>query len=162
MERGGGEGAGRALRKSATQVGVRRSPAGWSEPAWLAEWARNDPLERPPASAEQIQSALAKLAIWLSPPPLPPTGYLDPLGRLFGWPDDWSEKSPLYDEALEDLPDWALIEAVRSCVTYCRFFPKPAEIRDRLPEQLAQLHTTKVRLETAAWRWRLADHRRRA
>ena len=154
-----GEEPGRALTRSGRQVDVRRTRAGWSEPAWLAEWAPRVPLELPPAPAEQVRSALAELAIWLSPPPLPPTDYLDPLGRLFGWPDDWSAQSPLYDETLEDLPDWALIEAVHACLTYCRFFPKPAEIRDRLPEQLGRMRTAKVRLETAAWRWRLADHR---
>lgn len=148
-----GDRPGRALMNSGQLVALRRSPLEWSEPEWLAEWIRNM-LEPPPAPLDDINRAINEVAEWLWPVP-DPSDYLGPLAEMFGLPDNWPRVAPLYDDALGDLPEWALHEAVRGCLRHGRFFPKPAEIRERLPDELGQMRTAKLRLETAAWRLRL-------
>jgi hypothetical protein len=37
-----------------------------------------------------------------------------------------------YLEALSDLPDDAVLAAMRACIKECAFFPRPKEIRDRV------------------------------
>lgn len=48
----------------------------------------------------------------------------------------------IYCEMLEDLPDEAIIEAIRACLCECRFFPSIADIRERAKPFLekARLH----------------------
>jgi hypothetical protein len=147
-----------ASARSGKLVSQPRALPGWSEPEWLGEWIRNT-LEPPPAPLDDIDRAISEITQWLWPV-ADPAACLGPLGEMFGLPDNWQWQAPLYDEALGDLPEWALQEAVRACLRHCKFFPKPAEIRERLPDQLMQMRIAKLRLETAVSRWRLAGNRR--
>jgi len=44
----------------------------------------------------------------------------------------------LYMEALADIPPELLDKAVKHCIRTCRFFPKPAELRGAIADELAE------------------------
>jgi hypothetical protein len=45
-----------------------------------------------------------------------------------------------YSELLEDIPDEALIKAMRACLLTCRFFPTIAELREKAEPIMLELH----------------------
>lgn len=63
---------------------------------------------------------------------------LERLLDQFEKPSYWNdERTPLgYFEALEDLCPDLLDLAVGRCIQRCKYFPKPVEIRDQVPEEL--------------------------
>lgn len=63
---------------------------------------------------------------------------LKPLIDLHGKPPNWETSSAIYVEALADLPPDLLATAVQQCIRTCRFFPKPAELRNAIADELAE------------------------
>ena len=61
---------------------------------------------------------------------------LKPLIDLHGEPRNWATAAPLYVEALADIPPEILAIAVKHAIATNRFFPKPAELRDAVVEEL--------------------------
>lgn len=61
---------------------------------------------------------------------------LKPLIDLHGEPSAWATAAPLYMEALADIPPELLEAAVKHCIRTCRFFPKPAELRAPIADEL--------------------------
>lgn len=51
-------------------------------------------------------------------------------------PGEWQTRAPLYRETLADLPADLLAEGIVHCAKSCKFFPKPAEIRAPIEEDL--------------------------
>ena len=64
---------------------------------------------------------------------------LKPLIDLHGEPQNWATSAPLYMEALSDIPPEVLAKAVRHCIQTCRFFPKPAELRSAIADELFEV-----------------------
>jgi hypothetical protein len=75
---------------------------------------------------------------------------LVPLIELHGTPAGWDQMTPIYLDALADMPPDLLVEAVRRVIRNVKFFPKPAEIRTAIAEELALRKLAVMRLELAA------------
>jgi hypothetical protein len=65
---------------------------------------------------------------------------------MFDEPPRWPQKLPLYVKALADLPVELLPVAVERCIANLEFFPRPAEIKHQIADELA---------------WRAEDHNNR-
>lgn len=80
---------------------------------------------------------------------------------IFGLPSNWSQISPTYVAALEDLPPDLLQSALIHVVkTYEYKFPKPASIRKPVEEELARRSATVTRLEGILRAGKFAEPRR--
>lgn len=73
---------------------------------------------------------------------------IKPLIDLHGEPKNWGAKIGIYFEALRDIPEDLLNTAVKHCIRATQFFPKPAELRAAIADELAHRH-------------RVAEHNRR-
>jgi hypothetical protein len=73
---------------------------------------------------------------------------LAPLSDLFAPPS--TQAAAIYLTTLSDMPAWALALAVDRCLRECRFFPAPAEIRERAQE-LHRAQRAKIKLGVALW-----------
>lgn len=62
---------------------------------------------------------------------------LKPLIDLHGEPRNWATAAPLYLDALKDIPPELLAVAVRDQVLRNPYFPKPAELRAAITDELA-------------------------
>ena len=62
---------------------------------------------------------------------------LKPLIDLHGEPRNWSTAAPLYMEALADIPPELLAVAVKHAIVSNPYFPKPAELRLSIVDELA-------------------------
>lgn len=62
---------------------------------------------------------------------------LKPLIDLHGEPRNWATAAPLYIDALSDLPPELLQAAVKHAIASNPFFPKPAELRSYVADELA-------------------------
>jgi hypothetical protein len=82
---------------------------------------------------------------------------------LFGAPADHATKFPIYMALLADIPhDLLAYGVVAACRDDCTFFPRPAQIRAPIREELARRNMVVRRLETALSLARRAEERRRA
>lgn len=80
---------------------------------------------------------------------------------IFGLPSNWSQISPTYVAALEDLPPDLLQSALIHVVkTYEYKFPKPATIRKVVVDEMARRSATVIRLEGILQNGRFAEPRR--
>jgi hypothetical protein len=61
---------------------------------------------------------------------------LKPLIDLHGEPRNWATAVPLYVEALADIPPELLAKAVSLAISGNPFFPKPAELRASIADEL--------------------------
>jgi hypothetical protein len=68
---------------------------------------------------------------------------------LHGTPAKWEIQAPLYVDLLSDLPHDLLFVGMRSALRDTAFFPKPAEIRAPIREELARRNHVVRRLGTA-------------
>jgi hypothetical protein len=62
---------------------------------------------------------------------------LKPLIDLHGEPRNWRTAAPLYIEALADIPPELLAVAVKHAITSNPYFPKPAELRLSIVDELS-------------------------
>lgn len=62
---------------------------------------------------------------------------LKPLLDLHGEPKNWDAKLPIYYDALNDVPEELLDRAVKHQIASNAFFPKPAELRASIADELA-------------------------
>lgn len=62
---------------------------------------------------------------------------LKPLIDLHGKPRNWSTAAPLYIDALSDIPPHLLRLAVKQAIASNPYFPKPAELRASITEELS-------------------------
>lgn len=62
---------------------------------------------------------------------------LKPLIDLHGEPRNWLTAAPLYIEALSDIPPELLAVAVKHAITSNPFFPKPADLRLSIVDELS-------------------------
>jgi len=61
---------------------------------------------------------------------------LKPLIDLHGEPKNWATSAPLYVKALADIPPEILSIAVDHAIAFNPYFPKPAELRASVLEEL--------------------------
>jgi len=73
---------------------------------------------------------------------------LKPLIDLHGEPKNWHDAAPLYIEALKDIPEAILAMAVRHAIAANPYFPKPAELRASVANELGEYR----RRREEAWR----------
>lgn len=62
---------------------------------------------------------------------------LKPLIDLHGEPRNWATAAPLYMQALADIPPELLAVAVKHAITSNPFFPKPADLRLSIVDELS-------------------------
>lgn len=62
---------------------------------------------------------------------------LKPLLDLHGKPRNWPTAAPLYIDALSDIPPHLLRLAVKHAIASNPYFPKPAELRASVAEELS-------------------------
>ena len=119
-----------------------------SSPKWLEGWRHYE--GPPPVEASAIRSSLTSFQSTLTPATLQEIGAnLLLLTEMFGEPKNWTGKLPLYFEALADLPIDLLCAGVMSCIRHGQFFPKPAEIREPVRDELARRSLARSRLQFA-------------
>lgn len=70
-------------------------------------------------------------------------------------PDNWEQVAPVYVETLADIPDDLIAEAFNRVLRECKFWPRPAEIREMVAPDLSRRRTAVSRLQHALWK---ADH----
>jgi len=63
---------------------------------------------------------------------------LKPLIDLHGEPRNWATAAPLYIEALSDIPPELLAIAVRHAISSNPYFPKPADLRLSIADELRE------------------------
>ena len=63
---------------------------------------------------------------------------LKPLIDLHGEPRNWRTAAPLYIEALADIPPDLLAVAVKHAITSNPYFPKPADLRAAIMDELSE------------------------
>lgn len=61
---------------------------------------------------------------------------IKPLVDLHGEPKNWSAKIGIYYDVLSDLPEHLLASAVRHQIAANAYFPKPAELRAAIADEL--------------------------
>lgn len=62
---------------------------------------------------------------------------LKPLIDLHGAPRNWATAAPLYLQALADIPPELLAVAVKHAIMSNPYFPKPAELRASITDELS-------------------------
>jgi len=75
---------------------------------------------------------------------------LKPLIDLHGEPRNWATSVPLYVEALADIPPELLAKAVRHAIVSNPFFPKPADLRASIADELKHHRWQRERQKIAA------------
>jgi len=84
---------------------------------------------------------------------------LEPAIDLYGAPKAWASQAGLYRLLLGDLPPDLLAEGMVAAMRRCVFFPKPAEIRAAVTEELAHRQHVCRRLAAALGQCRHRDGR---
>jgi hypothetical protein len=75
---------------------------------------------------------------------------LKPLIDLHGEPRNWATAAPLYFEALADIPPEILAIAVKDQIATNQYFPKPAELRRSVVDELAAFRRRREEAARAA------------
>src|ERR1700740_3398204 len=105
-------------------------------PRWLEHWR---PDHKPPVPASEIRESIIFIEGILAPMSKDQIiEALMPLAVLFDATLPSPTSAAMYPVLLGDLPAFALGYAVNRCLRECRFYPMPAEIRDRVPGELSQ------------------------
>ncbi len=117
----------------------------WLEPLWLKDWQTWETVP-PAATVATIQEALDMIEATLVPaPPLEIVVLLMGSLPLWGAPSNWETVAPMYLEALARSPAWALSQALHVCRSTLKYFPKPSEILELLPDELYRRKTMAAR-----------------
>ena len=134
-----------AAGKLPTKQGAAAAPV--SPPAWVKDWLPAYQVDRPRTEVEAERDRWAELSRPADPKAA--AVLLDQTLELFvPLPQNWAQIAGFYHEVLADVPldlvEAALLHVRRTCT----FFPKPAEIRGPIAEQLTERRRTRDRLET--------------
>ena len=118
-------------------------------PSWLKGWGPNLPV---PASRLEIEAAIARAKRALTPAsPEQAAVLLEETLELYGAPKNWDQIAQFYLEAVSDMPLDLIRETLKQVRLNCKFFPKPAEIREPIREEMARRKAALSRLKTALW-----------
>ena len=130
-------------------------------PQWLEGWR---PSEALPASLDEIQASLTLFEAETEPSdPEAIQAALALAVELFGAPAEFERKVHVYYGLLADIPDDLLLYGVWAALRdECTYFPKPAEIRAPIRDELSRRHLIRRRLGTALTLARRTEDRRRA
>lgn len=129
---------------------ARTSESPWQPPPWLDQWQTSHPV---PVSQETVSANLAAVQNMLRPvDPKVAAALLAQTVAIFGVPANWKQIADFYLEALEDVPPDLALLAMKRIRMEKKFFPKPAEIREVIANELAVRRTTEMRLKHALWR----------
>jgi hypothetical protein len=75
---------------------------------------------------------------------------LKPLIDLHGEPRNWATAAPLYIKALSDIPPELLAVAVDAAIAGNPYFPKPADLRSSIADELASYYRRREEARLAA------------
>lgn len=69
---------------------------------------------------------------------------------LFPMPDNWAEQAAAWYSALADIPEDLIRVAFERVARNCRFWPRPAEVREQIAAELSERRVAVRRLKVAA------------
>jgi hypothetical protein len=69
--------------------------------------------------------------------------------ELYGLPDNWQKVAPFYLEALADVPADLVARGLKAVRMTCKWFPKPSELRQAMPDELSERRLVLARLRVA-------------
>ena len=116
-------------------------------PSWLAAW---QPDQTPPATVDQIAADVDRLDAALAP--TGPEALLvlsDRTLSLFPMPDNWEDQAQAWYAALADIPEDLIRVAFERVARNCRFWPRPAEVREQISVELMERRVAARRLKVA-------------
>jgi hypothetical protein len=142
------------------QIVPATSRPAWQQPLWLAEWTAELPV---PVPREQISQEI--MAVESSLTPMDQKGLAMLLVQtlnLYGAPENWAAIADFYLEALADVPADLVPQTMKNVRMTCKWFPKPSEFRDAVPEDFRRRRLALARLRVArlnAVPERVVDHK---
>ncbi|WP_146255331.1 hypothetical protein [Azospirillum sp. TSA6c] len=114
---------------------------------WLENWQPNEAV---PVSIETVRNAIAQHEAALMPADIRAVAVeLDRVLAVHGTPADWEGKVDDYLEAFEGVPLDLVQKACKNARLNLKFFPKPAELRAPILDELAERRHALRRLRTA-------------
>lgn len=117
-------------------------------PSWLTTWQAD---QTPLATADEIADDIAKLEAALVPVDRKALLVLATQTLvLFPLPDNWEQQSVAYYSALADIPEDLIRLAFERVARNCRFWPRPAEVREQIAGELFERRLAVRRLKAAA------------
>ena len=130
-------------------------------PSWLAAW---QPDQTPLATVDQIAADVDRLDAALAP--TGPEALLvlsDRTLSLFPMPDNWEDQAQAWYAALADIPEDLIRVAFERVASNCRFWPRPAEVREQISVELMERRVAARRLKVALAKAKreVADEERR-
>ena len=122
-------------------------PKAWREPSWLSEWRAEEPV---PVSSERITREMKLARSFLAPTdPKALAVQLVQTLDLYGLPENWGRIAKFYLEALADVPADLVAETMRTARMTLKWFPKPSELRDCIPEEARRRRLALARMRVA-------------
>lgn len=117
-------------------------------PSWLAAWQAD---QTPPATADEIAADVARIEAALVPVSAEALLVLaDGTLALFPIPDNWEDQAQAWYAALADIPEDLIRLAFERVARNCRFWPRPAEVREQIAGELFERRLAVRRLKAAA------------
>lgn len=118
-----------------------------SRPRWLDAWRAGEqvPVSRATAKTQLI----AAEQVYQPASPKHVAVLLEQTLALFGAPENWDEIAEFYLEAFETVPLDLVRKALKDARMNLKFFPKPAELRAPILDELMRRQETVYRLRAA-------------
>jgi hypothetical protein len=116
-------------------------------PSWLATWEAD---QVPPATVDEIAAQVERHTQALVP--------VDPRALvvlateklvLYPLPENWKQQAPAWYGALADIPEDLIRTAFDRVAKNCKFWPRPAEVRAQIGQELMQRRVAANRLKAA-------------
>lgn len=116
-------------------------------PSWLATW---EPDQVPPATVDSIAAEVARhVAALVSVDPKALVVLATEKLVLFPIPENWKQQAPAWYGALADIPEDLIRIAFDRVARNCKFWPRPAEVRAQIAQELADRRVAANRLKVA-------------
>jgi hypothetical protein len=116
-------------------------------PSWLTTW---EPDQIPPATVDQIAAEVERHTAALVPVDRRTLLVVaDPVLALFPMPDNWEDQAQAWYAALYDIPEDLIRSAFERVARNCRFWPRPAEVRAQIAQELMERKVAANRLRVA-------------
>jgi len=117
-------------------------------PSWLEAWQAD---QTPPAAVDEIAADIARLEAALVPANSEALLVLaDRTLALFPIPDNWEDQAQAWYAAISDIPEDLIRLAFERVARNCRFWPRPAEVREQVASELFERRLSVRRLKAAA------------